>query len=220
MIKVRTVFTKLDRAKYISHLDLMRCMTRALKRSKLKIWYTEGFNPHAYIMFPLALSLGTESCAEIMDFNLTEDISFDEVKSRLNAVLPKDIRIVSVKEQEKKHTEIGFASYHAEFKLEDRTVEECKEAFEAFLSQESINIEKRSKKKGTVAVDIKPHVEMSDISVRDGLVCADFTLPAGIPLNLNAGVLLDAFSEPFGNEFIVKKLERTAILDSSHNEFV
>lgn len=220
MVKVRTVFTKLDRAKYISHLDLMRCMTRALKRSGLKIWYTEGFNPHAYIMFPLALSLGTESRVEVMDFNLTEDIPFDEVKSRLNAVLPRDIRIVSVSEQVMKHTEIGFSSYHAEFRIEDMTAEDCKAAFGRLLAQETIDIEKRSKKKGMVAVDIKPHVEMREVVIRDGLVCADFTLPAGIPLNLNAGALLDAFSAPYGERFIVKKLERTAILDSSHNEFV
>ena len=40
--KVRLFFTKLDRAKYISHLDMNRCMSRALKRSGLPVWYTGG----------------------------------------------------------------------------------------------------------------------------------------------------------------------------------
>lgn len=49
--KVRLFFTKLDRAKYISHLDMNRCMSRALKRSGLPVWYTGGFNPHMYLTF-------------------------------------------------------------------------------------------------------------------------------------------------------------------------
>ena len=57
MIDVRTVFEKKGRAKYISHLDLNRFMMRAFRRSGLPIWYTEGFNPHPYATFALALSL-------------------------------------------------------------------------------------------------------------------------------------------------------------------
>lgn len=45
MVKVRAVFEKKGRAKYISHLDLNRCIQRTIKRSGLPIWYTEGFNP-------------------------------------------------------------------------------------------------------------------------------------------------------------------------------
>lgn len=45
MLKIRTVYEKRDRAKYISHLDLNRCMQRTFRRAKLPIWYSEGFNP-------------------------------------------------------------------------------------------------------------------------------------------------------------------------------
>ena len=68
----RAVFSKTGRAKYISHLDLMRAFQRVFKRAHLPIWHTQGFNPHVYIMFPLALPLGTDSRVEIMDFALTE----------------------------------------------------------------------------------------------------------------------------------------------------
>ena len=89
MLKIRTVYEKRDRAKYISHLDLNRCMQRAFRRAKLPIWYSEGFNPRLYLMFPLALSLGFESMCEIMDFNLREPVPFAELQDRLNAVLPE-----------------------------------------------------------------------------------------------------------------------------------
>ena len=58
MVDVRLWFQKCGDARYISHLDLSRCMQRALKRSGLPIWYTEGFNPHAYVTFALPLSMG------------------------------------------------------------------------------------------------------------------------------------------------------------------
>ena len=85
MVNTRAVFRKYDRAKFISHLDLYRCMQRAFKRSSLSVWYTEGFNPHLYLMFPLPLSLGYESDCEIIDFSLTEELDNEYVKNKLNS---------------------------------------------------------------------------------------------------------------------------------------
>ena len=48
MREVRLLFSKTDRCKYISHLDINRCMSRALTRAKIPLWYTEGFNPNQY----------------------------------------------------------------------------------------------------------------------------------------------------------------------------
>lgn len=88
MKTVRVFFAKEGRLKYISHLDVTRCLARVFKRSRLPIWYTQGFNPHAYLTFALPLPLGVESCCESFDFRLTEEVSCEEVTDRLNAVLP------------------------------------------------------------------------------------------------------------------------------------
>ena len=45
---VRVWFSKTGTARYISHLDLNRCMSRAFHKAKLPLWYTEGFNPHVF----------------------------------------------------------------------------------------------------------------------------------------------------------------------------
>ena len=79
----RIVFEKRGRVKYISHLDLNRCMLRAVRRSGLPAWYTEGFHPHMYLMFPLALSLGAESTCEVMDIRLTQEVPPEEILARL-----------------------------------------------------------------------------------------------------------------------------------------
>ena len=45
---VRMSFEITGMAKFISHLDTVRCITRAMKRACVPIWFTEGSNPHAF----------------------------------------------------------------------------------------------------------------------------------------------------------------------------
>ena len=60
MPNLRLFYRKRGRAKYISHLDITRCMQRSLKRAGLPVWYTQGFNPHMYMTF----EIGRASCRE------------------------------------------------------------------------------------------------------------------------------------------------------------
>ena len=77
---VRIWFKKDYECRYISHLDLNRCMLRALHKSKLPVWHTEGFNPHPFATFPLPLSLGFRGVNECMDVKLEDDnYSFKEI---------------------------------------------------------------------------------------------------------------------------------------------
>lgn len=112
MINVRVFYHKTGRAKYISHLDIMRCMQRAVVRAGLPVWYTEGFNPHIYLTFSLPLSLGYESESEVMDFRLIDDgYPLDEVTVRLNRSLPPDIRVVRTASPVNKPEGIAAAVY-------------------------------------------------------------------------------------------------------------
>ena len=89
---VRMRFAKTGRARYISHLDLIRCFQRAVCRAKLPAAYSEGFHPHMQTSFATTLPLGFFSTAEQMDLELTEELPCDAVMERLNAVLPEGIR--------------------------------------------------------------------------------------------------------------------------------
>ena len=157
MIKLRAVFEKQGRAKYISHLDLNRCMLRTFRRSKLPVWYTEGFNPHPYFSFALALSLGYESSCEILDFNLNEEMPFDVIRDRLNAVMPEGMKIISVAERRTKITEITEAEY--EITLSSPDIPGLSAAVEGLMAGDSINVEKKTKK-GVKTVDIKPFIKL------------------------------------------------------------
>jgi len=217
LLRLRAVFKKTGRSVYISHLDLNRSMLRIFRRSKLPVWYTEGFNPHPYYSFALALSLGFESECEIMDFNITEDISLEEVKERLNAVMPEGMGVVSVSEQKKKITEIAKAEYC--ILIDAQNTEELIAEFNKFMAQDEINVEKKTKK-GIKTVDIKPAIEVVSIVANEGKVLLDMRLPAGTKTNYNPTLVIDAFREYAENTFEILKIKRTGILCENNEIFL
>ncbi|MGN0604927.1 MAG: TIGR03936 family radical SAM-associated protein [Oscillospiraceae bacterium] len=218
MHDVRAIFSKTGRAVYISHLDLNRCMQRAFRRSKLPIWYTEGFNPHPYIMFALALSLGFESRCEVMDFTLTEEVPFDEIKQRLNDVLPEGLEIISVSEPVRKHKEIESAEF--EVKMFSENPDNLKDEFTEFMKQEKLIVLKRNKKKQMIETDIKPFVEVLGISADDEKLTVSLRLPAGTQKNYNPTLLTDIFSESAETDISMIKTERKKIICGNDEPFM
>ena len=79
MYDLRLFLAKKGRIKFVSHLDMFRMMQRAVRRADIPLWYTEGFNPHPYISFLLALSLGVESEGEPVDIRIVGNIKTDIV---------------------------------------------------------------------------------------------------------------------------------------------
>lgn len=215
----RLVYSKTGRARYISHLDLMRAMQRVFKRAKIPLWYTQGFNPHSYLMFPLALPLGTDSSVEILDVALVEQLPFNEIKDRLNEKMPEGLVIMSVSKPVMKHTEIAAAEYEITLKSQTSAQELCS-LFNRFLSRDKIEIEKRSKKKGVNLVDIKSHIKLVSFKAENGRAVLDMILPAGSEFNLNTGVVIDAFCalENVSIDDICTK--RTKIMTKSGDNFI
>lgn len=216
LIRVRATFEKCGRAKYISHLDLNRCMLRTFRRSRLPIWYTEGFNPHPYYSFALALSLGFESSCEILDFNLNEDIPFDEIRDKLNAVMPEGMRIVKVAEQKQKITAIAKAEYSFSL-VSDETVE-LFTAVQELIASPEILIEKKTKK-GLKTVDIKPDMEILTCNKTENSIDISMYLPAGTQTNYNPTLFIEALKKTTEIPFETKNIRRTAILCADNTVF-
>lgn len=196
---VRVFFSKTGRAIYISHLDLYRVFQRAVKRCKLPVWETQGFNPHIYITFALPLALGTEGICESLDTKLTEDISFEEICERLNSALPKDIRVLSAAEPVYKNTDIEKSEYEIRISTDWDKLNE-------FFAQEKIMTEKKTKK-GITEIDLKPSIEI--VEQADGFI--RMKLPSGTETNINANLVFDAFEKQYGVEIDTLEIKRTAV---------
>ena len=216
MQRVRATFEKKGRAKYISHLDLNRCMLRTFRRSGLPIWYTEGFHSHPYYSFALALSLGFESSCEILDFNLNEDIPFDEIRERLNAVMPEGMQIIKVADQKQKITAIAKAEYS--FSLVSENTDGLFSAVQALIEQPQILIEKKTKK-GMKEVDIKPDMEIVSCEKTDNSVDMVMRLPAGTQTNYNPSLFIESLKRTTDINFDAEKIRRTAILCADNSDF-
>ena len=81
-------FAKTGAARYISHLDLQRAFSRAIRRSGLPVKLSEGFNPHYVVSFASALAVGMESAAECVEMALSQDVATDEFLLRIAKALP------------------------------------------------------------------------------------------------------------------------------------
>ncbi len=209
-------YQKTGRAKYISHLDINRLMQRVLKRAKLPVWYTEGFNPHIYITFALPLSLGYESVAEYMDFRLTREMDADEVAKILNQNMPEGIRVTKVAPQKHKFSQIAFAEYDL-FINGTESPQATMEKWTAFLSAERIEVEKKTKR-GVKTVDLKPDVTVTACRVCDDGMQIGLRLPAGGEKNYNPSLLMDEFIRKSGVS-LNYRVTRTAVFSDDGSLF-
>ncbi len=96
MYKITFVFSKTGLMRYISHLDLMRLFTRAMRRADLPLKISEGFSPHPKFSIKRALKLGIESGSEEATVGLVDLVRPDKFKQCLAKQLPCGIEIKSV----------------------------------------------------------------------------------------------------------------------------
>ena len=82
--------------RYISHLDLMRLFTRAMRRAELPLKMSEGFSPHPKLSLKRALKLGVESEHEEASIVLRFPVELDDFKNRLQKKLPEGISLKDV----------------------------------------------------------------------------------------------------------------------------
>ncbi len=221
MREVRLRFAKEGRLKYISHLDINRAMSRALKRAQIPLWYTEGFNPHPYMSFSLPLSLGVESLCESVDLRITGDIGNDEIKKRMNSVLPDGLRIIDVYDDFRDCSEIVYSDYVYKFLFEDN--EAALEKIKAVLNCDEIFALKKAKKgrkKVLKETNIKPFIDKFSISIRNDYIVLNIRLLAGTEKNLNPSLLFDTIIRLIDTDFQWKSISRIALLDKNYKEFI
>lgn len=203
----RLFYQKKGRVKYISHLDVNRCMQRTLQRSGLPIWYTQGFHPHPYVTFSLPLSLGFESDYECMDFRLTEQTSIDDIEKAVSEALPEGFTLLSAAIPCHIPSEIVSADY--EISLFSTSPSELKDKLESFLKQDSIISEKKTKK-GVKTVDLKEELISWRLKENINDICLYISLPAGTHM-INPSLYLRTFSNLYPDKNFRYNVLRKAI---------
>jgi radical SAM-linked protein len=85
-MRIRIGYRTIGRTAYTSHLDMVRCFPRILRRVGLPLYYSEGFHPLPRITFGPALPVGTSSLCEHVDVRLraAESPDLEQLCERLN----------------------------------------------------------------------------------------------------------------------------------------
>lgn len=97
-MRLRVTYSKLDRARFIGHLELVDVFIRALRRAHIPVAYTQGHHPMPRLRFSPGLPLGVESLCETVDIDLVEMLSPEDVGARLQDSLPEGLAIDTVVE--------------------------------------------------------------------------------------------------------------------------
>ena len=92
--KIRFRFAKQGPLRFLSHLETMRALTRALRRAGMPMQHSQGFHPQPLLNFATALPVGVESTGEYGDITLFEAVDPADFQARLNAVLPETMRML------------------------------------------------------------------------------------------------------------------------------
>jgi radical SAM-linked protein len=95
-LRVRIRFSKQGDLRLIGHRDLIRCLERLFRRANLALGMSQGFHPKPRMTFPLALAVGIEGVDEVMELELAESMTSEELLRRLTAQAPEGLTFRSV----------------------------------------------------------------------------------------------------------------------------
>lgn len=196
-------FAKKDAAAFISHLDLQRAFSRAIRRSGMPVKLSEGFNPHYTVSFASALALGLPSECECVEMQLTKQVSTDEFLQAMNEALPPGLaakRAVRLRDEAPKlMAALAEAEYIAELVDADLTAVDA--ALRDIMGSEAVMV-LRNVKGMQKETNIRPMITMMALSGSTLVM----QLWAGSTGSLRPDVLLDEIKRRAGSfDYSVKR---------------
>lgn len=208
MSNFRLEITKGEEIRYISHLDYASLMERAVRRAKLPVAYSEGFNPHMKIAFASALAVGVTSDAEYMDIELTKPVCQPEFFDKLRAVLPLGVRLLQAREFTGKVKALMAAVELADYEIQVPLTGDFSQAQTGIIAYNKVAeaIYTRNMLKKVKTIEVKQYMDEKILAAegRDGNLCLQMQIkitPAG---SIKPGeileVLRDQFSVPIAVE--------------------
>lgn len=206
---VRVWFKKMGMSRYVSHLDLMRAMTRSVRRAGVPLWYTEGYNPHPYLTFALPLSLGMESLYESMDMRIEGENTNAQIFEMMKGAMPPGIEIVSVDDPVDDPKTIAYGEFDLLFDCDDS--KELSALIEDMLSKDELIVQKLGKqgrKKVHKDINLMEHLKEVKLTSTANRVKLTVVFPAGSTTNINPTLLSDEIVKQAGGDiasFVVRK---------------
>lgn len=209
-MKLRIKITKDAGIRFISHLEYVRTIERAIRRAKLPVAYSEGFNPHMKFSLASALGVGVTSEAEFVEIELGEEIDLPATIKKLAVNLPTGIRILAADLADTKADKLMAQAGGADYRI----VVPCKDCdwqaiVERFNEAESVLFQKpvpkgRGKTKEIEVKNFIDHLEAECSGENLQLAFSCKITPTG---SMKAAELLVVLRDSFEMPLLVEKAD-------------
>jgi radical SAM-linked protein len=157
MQRLRLTFAKTAAMKFSGHLDLHKTWERTIRRARLPLAYSQGFNPQPKIQLASALPLGFTSECEMMDIWMETPQDLSATRAALQRAAPPGIAILKLAEAPADvptlQTQVVAAEYVAVVSS-DLSPEAMDERIAALLAAPEIKRVRRGK-----TYDLRPLIE-------------------------------------------------------------
>lgn len=165
--KIRIRWGKLNRFKYMGHLDNLRLIERTIRMAELPIAYSLGFNPTMKISFGPPLPLGFTSEAELLE--MTFDTNFlPYMADKFRSKLPDGIEIYDTKiiltKAKSLSSQLNRASYSITLDDGFGETELLNQKIISILKTNTLEV-KREGKDAVKTIDIRPAIY--DLNVKE-----------------------------------------------------
>lgn len=236
--KLRIKFSKVGSMKFISHLDLMRYVQKALRRAGIDVAYSKGYSPHQLLSFAAPLGLGDTSEGDYLDLQVNTVQEEKEFLNSINREMNQEIRFLRMDIQKEKQKPsmalVAAADYCINIRCSNKVVP--MERFSEFISQKELFITKKTKR-STQQLNILPMIYSMGLTMEEFqqkqkekkepicptqrifedhlLPIAYLRLSCGSSCNLKPDLVMEAFCEWLGMEsplfaFQIHRLETYA----------
>jgi radical SAM-linked protein len=159
-------FSKTGRARFISHLDTLSCLVRALRRTGVEMAFSQGMRPKPILSLAMPLGVGVEGENEICDFSLKSRAPLTELAKQISRELPQGIELKSVGptyDRAKAAARVDSCAYRIELRGPSSAYADAVGQYNAV----SELVLMRRRPKGDKEVDIKKYVDRIDL-LEDG----------------------------------------------------
>ena len=157
MQKLRIRYAKRGRLRFTSHRDFSRAFERAVRRAGVPVAFSSGFSPHPRISYANASPTGAATEAEYLEIGLSAECDPGGVRHRLDAALPAGLDILDVVVAGSGALADRLEAGQWQIDLPAVQPARAEAAVAQFLAQESINVE-RTTKKGVRTFDCRAAV--------------------------------------------------------------
>ena len=187
---------------HISHLDMMRLLLRALRRSGLPIAYSQGYNPHPRLTLALPLPLGVTASEEYGEVYFTESVGPELFLGKLSRQLPQALELTGAFNRKPELPALAAEVSAAHYRVFIETYinqgilfQELNSALNSLMNKEEVLMERRNKKKKVTYKNVRPYIFKANLEEEE---------EQGLELNLLLKAGSSGGVSPF---FVIEQLQ-------------